>query len=48
MDIQERKQYNAVYYSLHRDRILNYLCTKVECQFCTRTVIKNNFLYIYI
>ena len=44
MDIEERRQYNAVYYSLHRERILNYLCAKVDCQFCLRTVIKNNLV----
>ena len=44
MDSEERRQYNAVYYSLHRERILSYLCEKVQCQFCQRTVIKNNLL----
>ena len=44
MDKEERKQYNKVYYSVNKDRILADLCQKVECQFCGRTVIKNNIL----
>ena len=42
MDKEERKQYNKVYYSLHRERILSYLCEKVNCDYCGRCVIRNN------
>lgn len=42
MDKEERKQYNKVYYSLHRERILSYLCEKVSCDYCGRCVIRNN------
>ena len=42
MDKEERKQYNKVYYSLHRERILSYLCEKVSCEYCGRCVIRNN------
>jgi hypothetical protein len=44
MDKEERKQYNKVYYSLHRERILSYLCEKVSCDYCGRCVIKNNLV----
>jgi hypothetical protein len=42
MDKDERKEYNKVYYSLHRERILSYLCEKVNCDYCGRSVIRNN------
>ena len=44
MDKEERKQYNKVYYSVNKDRILADLCQKVQCEYCGRTVIKNNIL----
>ena len=44
MDKEERKQYNKIYYSLHRERILSYLCEKVSCEYCGRCVIKNNLV----
>lgn len=42
MDKEDRKQYNKVYYSLHRERILSYLCEKINCDYCGRCVIRNN------
>ena len=44
MDKEERKQYNKVYYSVNKDRILADLCSKMTCDYCGRTVIKNNIL----
>lgn len=44
MDKEKRKQYNKVYYSVNKDRILADLCQKVQCEYCGRTVIKNNIL----
>ena len=48
MDKEERKQYNKVYYSVNKDRILADLCQKVQCEYCGRTVIKNNILIIKV
>jgi hypothetical protein len=39
---EERKQYNKQYYAENKERILCDLCTKVQCELCGRTVIKNN------
>jgi hypothetical protein len=44
MNIEERKQYNKVYYNKHKSEILTKLCQKVTCEFCHRTIIKNNLL----
>jgi len=44
MDKEQRKAYNATYYSVNRELILQDLCSKVECDYCGRTVIKNNIL----
>lgn len=44
MNTEERRQYNKEYYSKHKSEILSKLCQKVECEFCHRTIIKNNLL----
>jgi hypothetical protein len=44
MDKDQRKEYNKVYYSVNKDRILADLCQKVQCEYCGRTIIKNNRL----
>jgi hypothetical protein len=44
MNKEERKAYNATYYAVNRELILKDLCSRVECQYCGRTVIKNNIL----
>ena len=44
MDKEQRKAYNATYYSVNREIILKDLCSRVECEYCGRTVIKNNIL----
>ena len=44
MNKEERKAYNATYYSVNREIILKDLCSRVTCDYCGRTVIKNNIL----
>jgi hypothetical protein len=44
MNQEERKAYNKTYYSVNREIILKDLCSRVECEYCGRTVIKNNIL----
>ena len=44
MNKEERKAYNATYYSVNRELILKDLCSRVTCDYCNRTVIKNNIL----
>ena len=44
MNKEERKAYNATYYSVNREIILKDLCSRVTCDYCNRTVIKNNIL----
>jgi hypothetical protein len=44
MDKEARKLYNKTYYSVNRELILADLCSKVTCDYCGRTVIKNNIL----
>lgn len=44
MDKETRKEYNKVYYSVNKERILADLCSKVTCEYCGRTIIKNNLL----
>ena len=39
---QKSKQYNAEYYSKNKAKITSDLCKPCVCQFCGRTVIKNN------
>jgi hypothetical protein len=40
---QKSKEYNKQYYAKNKDEILRKLNSKVQCEFCDRTVIKNNF-----
>ena len=44
MNQEERKLYNKTYYSVNREIILKDLCSRVTCDYCGRTVIKNNIL----
>ena len=44
MNQEERRIYNKTYYSVNREIILADLCSKVTCDYCNRTVIKNNIL----
>ena len=44
MNAEERKAYNAKYYSATKERIMADLCTKVVCPYCNRSIIKNNLL----
>jgi hypothetical protein len=44
MNQEERKLYNATYYAVNREIILKDLCSRVTCDYCGRTVIKNNIL----
>ena len=38
MDQTQRKSYNKNYYENNKDRILEKLKSKVNCEFCNRTV----------
>ena len=42
MDKEQRKLYNKTYYANNKVTILRDLCSKVQCELCGRTVIKNN------
>jgi hypothetical protein len=42
MDSDKKKEYNKAYYTKHKDKIKQYLATKVECEICKRTVSKNH------
>ena len=42
MNSEQRKNYNKTYYTMNKAKILKIACEKVECEFCKRTVIKNN------
>jgi hypothetical protein len=44
MNQEERRIYNKTYYSVNRELILKDLCSRVTCDYCGRTVIKNNIL----
>ena len=44
MNQEERRIYNKTYYSVNREIILKDLCSRVTCDYCGRTVIKNNIL----
>ena len=43
----ERKVYYKNYYQTNKTIILEKACTKVECEYCHRKVIKNNILKHY-
>jgi hypothetical protein len=38
MDPEMRKAYNSLYYKRNKDKILQKLTAKVQCEFCNRTV----------
>lgn len=38
MDTDMRKEYNKQYYQTNRNNILQKLTTKINCEFCNRTV----------
>ena len=38
MDPEMRKAYNSLYYKRNKDKILTKLNSKVNCEFCNRTV----------
>ena len=38
MDPEMRKAYNSLYYKRNKEKILTKLTTKVNCEFCNRTV----------
>jgi hypothetical protein len=44
MDTNERKLYNKEYYTKNKTGIIEKACLKTECEFCKRTVIKNNII----
>ncbi len=43
MNQESRKDYNKSYYMKHKETILEKACKKVQCEFCGRYVISNNF-----
>lgn len=43
----KRQDYNKYYYESNKDEILRKACEKIQCEFCHRTVIKNNLLSHY-
>jgi hypothetical protein len=45
--IVSRQNYNKNYYETNKETILKKACEKMECQFCKRTVIKNNLISHY-
>ena len=42
MDQEKRKNYNKEYYQKNRNNILQKLTSKVQCEFCNRTVSSAN------
>ena len=47
MTPEQRQQYNKKYYDEHKEEILAKASTKVTCEFCGRSVIKNNIYLHY-
>ncbi len=47
MDPEQRKIYNKKYYDTNKAKIIEKATTKVECEFCKRSVIHNNILKHY-
>ena len=43
----KRQNYNKFYYENNKEEILRKACEKIQCEFCHRTVIKNNILSHY-
>ena len=48
MDQEMRKSYNKNYYENNKDRILTKLTSKVNCEFCNRTVSFANLQKHYV
>ncbi len=48
MDNEQRKLYNQQYYQNNKDRILTKLTSKVNCEFCNRTVSFCNLQKHYV
>jgi hypothetical protein len=47
MTPEERKEYNKNYYSLKKNEILGKACEKIQCEICSRYVIRNNMIKHY-
>ena len=48
MDNEQRKLYNKEYYQNNKDKILTKLNSKVNCEFCNRTVSYANLAKHYV
>ncbi len=48
MDNEQRKLYNQEYYQNNKNKILEKLKTKVNCEFCNRTVSFSNLQKHYV
>ncbi len=48
MDNEQRKLYNQQYYQNNKNKILEKLTSKVNCEFCNRTVSFANLQKHYI
>ena len=48
MDPEMRKAYNSLYYKRNKEKILTKLTTKVNCEFCNRTVSACNLQKHYV
>ena len=38
---EKRKDYNKKYYEKNRQKVIDYMCEKIECTFCKRKVCRN-------
>ncbi len=47
MDKESRQSYNKNYYENNKDKILQKLTAKVNCEFCSRTVSQCNLVKHY-
>ena len=47
MDSEKRQNYNHQYYQTNKDKILQKLTAKVNCEFCNRTVSACNLAKHY-
>ncbi len=48
MDQELRKEYNKNYYQTNKEKILTKLTSKVNCEFCNRTVSFANLAKHYV
>ena len=48
MDQEMRKNYNKQYYEKNKNKILEKLTSKVNCEFCNRTVSYANLAKHYV